>query len=648
MATALTPLIEEKLPEYPSTIAAPVRKYDSASTYKQPLNPDIVPDEFIQLEKRLTDSSIGQTSTLSHIAAWLAAAKGDFRGLQGIEEAKRQTAIGKKLAPEIRKINELTNKGEWEKAAQYIDTITNTVGPNAKELVPYLQQMAQNINNKQVGWNQLNSLYKIYNKTIPKGHPNRSVVEALGEAVKNRDLWSEGMLSSTMARYAPHTQQIGNRITTTQPMTGAIQSTNLPEMTEGKDTETYSGKTIAAKNGLTTQQLADLLSGTPVKTSRGILIPDSKEAMRIKDEYIAMLPVEARRELVKDIPIDPAIGLQAQEEVGPENTALRNFPPGAVPNILKRQADRITDQKIAETKGTLAADPYRSATAGFEVVGGDLNDASNYLVSQGPKTSNEVRASGGKFIEVNRDILNQQVRPAHATIQSLDSISEMLDGQTLKTRGDKLGTGIVQKLSRYIGYPITEAVEARQVAKTILNSAIEQAENIILNTPQASGRDRQEIAEYKAYASGDFRSERELLAVVDKIRTKLQRVIDRAVPKGESRPQTPAQAIEKVLPTSTEPTSQITKGKKVQQTGQVTRNPYTTDGLISVPAELDAETVERIAEAVKKRQKGGGIRVEVPGAKNPTAPVPTMNQPIPSAEDRVNSGFRKRAIGRMK
>lgn len=574
--TPFAPLVDQKLPEYPTTVSAPTRKYDNASSYQQPMNP-VIPDELAQLESRIKQGGAGETSTLSWTMAILGAAKGDFRGLAGIEDAKRQTKIGKALAPEIRKINELTNKGEWEKATAYIDTLTGGMGPNAKEFIPYLTQMAANIADKQKGWNQLKAQYEFYKDTVPKDSVNYPVVEALRKAVERRDLWSEGMLNSTMARFAPHTQQIDREVNITSPMTGQTQRNTLPQLYKDKDFDNYTGIKTAYEAGLTIQQIADVMNGVVVKTAGGRTIePNSQEAQLIKAKFIEAQPTMAREKILPNLPIEPALIAQQLTQNSPEDVAFRNTGKAGMESAISGQMGRLTEQKISEIKGTLEADPYRATTAGLTAIGIDPSDPSTYLIPQQPMAANEIRKSG-KFREVKDDVLYKQIQPAYATIQGLDLIPEMLEGKEIQTVGDRVASGVAQRASNYLGFALGDDVETKQTARTILNKAINQAENIVLSMGAISGNDSKEIADYKAYASGDFTSNKDLLKNVAKIRSRLEQVIQRATGI-DTKPKTAVDAVSAVVPTVADRNNNPLNIKRGEATEKYIKNGQATVG----------------------------------------------------------------------
>ena len=160
--TAFRPLIETDNPvQLPALYApldtpAPVVDTGNIRGSKQ-YNPITAPmADSIEADLKAEGSG---TSTLSMTLAILGAAKGDFRGLQAIEESKRRTALAKSIVPEMNKVNTMTNQGKWEEAGEYVNKLVGSYGARADYLVPYFTAMQADIRKKQEGWYNLKCLY---------------------------------------------------------------------------------------------------------------------------------------------------------------------------------------------------------------------------------------------------------------------------------------------------------------------------------------------------------------------------------------------------------------------------------------------------------------------------------------------------------
>lgn len=521
METAFAPLVDFK------------PKYDSSTTYTSPvpkrqelpissvIPKDLQPDS---VESRLKAEGSG-TSTLSTITAWLGAAKGDYRGLQAIEDSKRRTALAKSIVPEMTRVNKLVQSGKWEEASEYVNELAGSYGTRADYLVPYFQQMQADIKKKQEGWNNLRAIRNaLIEGGVTEDSPKGGILKALNAAVEKRDIWSETSLQAFIAGNSPHVQNIDGSIDITDLMTGKTKRDIKTQVYKAADLDTYTGVKAAAEAGITVKQLADSMNGLPIKTADGrTLEANSKEAQAVKARYIAMQPLEAREKLIKGLALEPALTAQLLTTHTPEEVYFRDFGKSGIEGALTGQAGRITTQKVAEQEGIMASDPAALQRMGRVAVDFDPSSP-NYLREMNePVTINSIKASGGKIGAPRLEVMDKEVKPALNGIESLKLIPQMLgEGNTPQTKGDRLEAGLNQVISSLIGYPVTGDVEIRQAAKAILNSAVESVENV-------SGHNRQDIKDLKQYLSGDFKTTNELITAVERVRNRLGQVIERAI-----------------------------------------------------------------------------------------------------------------------
>lgn len=602
METAFAPLLDPGKLDDPSFVNKPQDITTALSQgqqkQQQPINP-VIPNALNpqSMEEKLKAEGSG-TSTLSMILAIAGAAKGDFRGLQAIEESKRRTSLAKSMIPEITKANKMVNEGKWEEASSYVNDIASSYGMRADYLVPYFQQMQASIQKKQEGWNNLKFLAKSMEGRVPEGHPNYPVYQALKQAVIDRDQPSETILSNWMTRYAsPHTQITGNRMTQQSLLTGESQTQTIPEAYSAKDFDTFTGLKTAAVAGVTKEGLTDLFNGKTVKRQDGtVLEPDSREAALIKAHYINQQPTEARLKIMQNLKIEsPLLAQLVAQGVPTENIALGEFGKGGseMQNALTGQEERMYRQTVRTREGILEVEPVQGPVL-------DLDPQSPGYLSEitRPVTSREITQSGGKLGKPQPETVSM-IRKTQAAIQGLDTATELLNqGTTLQTRGDKIAQGLLQKFSNlpYIGYPVGEKTEARQLIKSVLNTAIEQIENTALAAPgQIRGGDRTDIAQLKAFASGDFKSEKEVLSAIERTRQRLSNMTNMLIsqPGATTKPKTPASVIAPLIP------------------------PKDSSTITIPPAMIEAEKIAR--EKQKESKSGGAITVTVPVDKGTPA-----------------------------
>jgi hypothetical protein len=660
METPFTPLLDPGKEVYdnpsfmnaPSDIAVSRGMMPQEKSKSNKYNPVVAPVA-TSIEADLKAEGSG-TSTLSTILAWVGAAKGDFRGLAQIEESKKRTALAKSIVPEMDRVNKLTNEGKWEEAAEYVNKLVGSYGSRADYLVPYFTAMQADIKRKHEGWSNLVGLHKMMGESgaSDPASPQHSAYKALTAAIKDKNFVSETNLQGFMTRAKPETQVIDRRKYTTDVLTGKTQTENFPTIFNGSDFDNFAGIAVAASNSLNTKQLADLHNGLSVKTDSGETIdPNSERAQKIKAQFNLAQPINAQLEMAKLVGLPPEASIQLLKDNGLLNVATRNLPAGAIEKGLTGVREQETAKKVAEIKGVEAEKtiPFGEAV----VLHGDESNPDTFLtVKTDATTENEVSASKGKLIKVSPSMA-PVLQQNQVAINSLDTTREMLNkGTKLQTTGEKWTAGALQKLSSYLGYPIGTNTEARQAIKAILNTAIEQMENTALVSPGIiRGGDRSDIADLKAYASGDFKSEKEVLAAVEKARGRLSNMtkmlIGKTPPVTQSqegkREKTPAEILAPAI-------EKGQKGKRPTQS-QITRDPYGPGG-IQIPADIE-EGIKRAVLATGKaaqesgKPNGGAVRVEVPTSGKGQPTLTESPQQGYSEEDEIAKSSAQKKLQRM-
>ena len=636
MAAPFAPLLDTDVPYQPqpqlyTPRSTPPPMIDTGGavapttlTPKKPMNP-VIPTELATMEDRLKATGSG-TSTLTTVAAWLGAAKGDFKGLAQIEEQKRRTALAKSMAPEVIKVNNMVNSGKWEEAQSYVNEMANSYGQRAPELIPYFDAMAARISKKQEGWENLKGIANFYKETVKEDNVNYPILKALEKAVERRDNLSETSLQGLLTRSAVHVQNLDNRLSITQPQTGETKIEMLPAVVKASDLDNFAGNTVASKHGLDLKQMADLRNGREVKADTGeIITPGSEKDKTIRTQFNALQPINAALEMSKLTSIPPEVTLQLLKDQGLLRVAIRDFGAGVVDKALAGAREQDTAKQVAIIKGTEA-----EKTIGPEqgtVVHLDETDPSTFLtIRTQPTTMNDVTASGGKLAIIDPTTIGM-VRKNQTAIEGLDTAAEALrKGLTLdQTRGDRLAAGAIQTLSGFIGYPITDQVQTRQLVKTILNTAIEQMENTALASPgQIRGGDREDIAKLKAFAAGNYISEADVMEAIASARERLTSLTKMAIgktPPTSTKKKTPVEVLAPAV-------DKVRKG--TPKGSQITQSGYDEQGKVVVPGELDPELQQKIqqskSEAIRRRVPvGGSQRVFVPNA--PTGTVVQPGQP---------------------
>jgi hypothetical protein len=476
------------------------------------------------LERRLLAQQGSETSGLGQFIAIVSALKGNFSGLLAIEDAKRRTALGKAMVPEIRKYHTLLKEGKLDEAGQFIDALSTSFGQRAPELVPYLTQMSNqlDVRSKDVQSNQI--LADEFLTLTPEGHPWRPVAEALKRMADSKKWINPENLRDRLKGAMPHVQILNNQVVTNIPITGETQTQALPQVVTASSQDDYVGNWVAARHGITTEDLAGVLNGISVTNKdKQAITPDSEAAQQIKRDYVAMLPIRARLKLAPTLPMDPTKTLQAIRSSGALNAAMRAFTPKEVEQIESGVMDWITKQKVAEVKGGLEVDPFRAKAVGLIPI--DLDpDSPTWLRRLSPQSYAAVAESKGKVGFIDENVYNKDVQQSVRAIEGLELIPIFFSvpEYTPTTRGNQIEKGLNDWISQYLGYPVTEDVELRQAARVILEKAINAAEDI-------PGHDSREIAALRQYLTGSFRTNADFIQAAEYIRMRLGQSITRAL-----------------------------------------------------------------------------------------------------------------------
>lgn len=598
----------------PPAIAQPTAPQRSvAATAEQPLNNPVIPQPLSNLAAQ--GSNI---STLGQILAWVAAAKGDFRGLQAIEENKRMTALGKSLHPQMLKINDLTSKGQWDEATKLADEITGQYGPAAKELIPYLTQMQSSIKKKQEGWQALNTLYTTMKDIVKPGTVQYPFIEALGKAVKDKNYMSESLLENMLTRNAPHIQILNNQAVAMQPYSQEVQAQAIPQVAQAGKFDDFISLRIAGKYNLAGPNvMANLMNDIPVKTTTGTTIqPGSPEAAGIKKEYSDLLPLQARIDAAKTLNVDPARMWQILKESGFMGALTRTVSPQEAMNIEREYFEFEKERERVRIEAGLEVDPTKADSMGRTNVDFDPQSPT-FFRELGPMTQDEVKKRGGLIGQPHKDIYEKDVKPNLASIEALNLIPTMLQGNTPATRSSQVSGAINDKISSYLRYPVTAQSEIRQNARAIFAEAINRAEGTI---------SREEVAKLREFASNPFTTNDQLIQMAKNFKERLGMAIRRSI-GGYMQPGAPT---EPVLP----PTVRGREPVQPQQRSRRTQQPTST-----IPPELDRQLTE--AEAAARRGEIAPNTTVIPPGGT-AQPAPSAQPTGKTAEERVKEAWQKR------
>ena len=627
MGTPFSPLLSEEDRPNPYLTTPPV-----AVPQKQPQQGTVTPatkftppttlPEISTFEDRLKTEGSG-TSALSMILAIVGAAKGDFRGLQAIEESKRRTALGKSIVPEMRKVDSLTNQGKYREAGDYLNQVVSAYGPRAEHLQPFFTQLAGRINDKEKRFENFTATVNHLDRVVPKDHVSRTVVDSLKEGLAKGEMPSEEGFNRQIALIAPHIQQLNQQITEASLITGKKNITYIPQVYSAKDFDDFAGFSVGGKHNITPAQLADIHNNVTIKLPDGKTIsPNSPEAQTIKQDIITLQPLSGvLKQISPLIPLDPSRTFQALKELGVLGTATRGYFGADFNKIEQNVADWITKQKTSEITAVTESDPRAISQAGQIPVVFDEKDPTFLTPITKPTTYADVKAANGKIGLTTPDILARQITPAKAAIDSLSLIPELLSNNTLETKGDVISGGLNQRLSAFLGYPLTDQVTVRQMAKTILARAADQVEIASRGDRPESSQDSRDMKSLREFITGDFTSTADMLRAVDYIRTRLGQIITRAT--GLQIPETVKDVTVSTPAASAAPAAKTTSPKKV--TGQTTIE----TGPIKLPPEME----RGIKEGIKQATPGGpAVTVPVQTTAPAGAPPPlTPSQKIKKA-----------------
>jgi len=449
--------------------------------------------------------------------ATMAALKGDFRPLMTLEEQKRKTAIGKAVFPIQMQVNELTNQGDWEGASNLAKAAYASAGARSPELVPFFQQMQKQISETQADINNMVGVHKMYDKIVPKDHPMRKFVDMLGDYTKHPTPMMQATFENILRANLPHTQFQDGQLLSASQTTGDMTTRPIPLRVQPSDTNNYSGLKLAASMGVNHIDLANFMSGRPMVTDTGeTIVPDSPKGMAVKKVYNQAQQIQAQLEISKLVGIDPTQTLMLLHAgATPEQIATKMIPQDVLKAGLGESYKRDLIKAIMPTWVNLHYDPASGQKAGLTYI--DMDPASPTFYQEVPyQTAAQVIASGGLMAPVRHGVIDKEVKPVTDAIKQFDYgvglINRLGDVNTPAEQLDQAGRDLI---SRWLGTTVDKATLQREVARTILNRAIEKVS-------ETGAIDAAEVGRLKSYIVGPLATTDDLRKVAIDLQGRLK------------------------------------------------------------------------------------------------------------------------------
>jgi len=472
-----------------------------------------------------------QSSFWPTTLAVLAALRGDFRPSIQLQEQKRQTQLAKTLFPVTAKATELINRGEWEQAGAVVNAAATSVGDRSPELMRYLTGMSDRIAKKQEQWAQFETYYEMKKDLIPKDHPNRKYLDALGKAVQRRTPFAEAMLNNLETGQRTHVQNVDGQQLEYFPATGESRQTALPRVVQPSAVDTVAGKQIVFDHGLqSTTDIANIMNRQPVVDKQGAIIPPGSErAQQIISDFSGEQRKEAEREMAKLIPVNDifaAAYLHPYAGGTQDELARRAF--SEHPDKVARAQDWLHQREIQKAEAPIMAAINKDRTK-WASVGGTFLDENGKEI--GPKTFAEYDAAGKKVIATRKDLVDTVVTPTLNTIQGLDYAVQMANelkklNVDLSTPGGRLSLGVKRLISGVFKISVDDAVPVAETLAAIVNKAIEETNSGL----KGMGRPSAEIGAMKVYTAGDFANPEEAVKALTILQGRLKQVLLNSVP----------------------------------------------------------------------------------------------------------------------
>lgn len=432
------------------------------------------------LNQQLLDMG-SNTSTLGQILAWVSAVKGDFKGLLAIEDSKRQTALGKAALPTIQKINDLANTGKWQEANALLAELTTAMGPRADKIIPYFQQMAQGLAEKQKAFEQVKSYRDVLDKSLPANAPERTIVESLNDIVNRKGQIDPTMLNNLATRLGAVRQVHEGQVVTMGPTLDKARQEPLTAVPSQDAANTFIGQQITSAHGLaTTQDVVNVLRGNAVKDVNGQTIePNSAKAQQIRRDFGTLQQIQAEIDLGTKLNIDPAVTFESLKEIGLVDTARRSFGKSG-DTIINNMLERKKQEAIATTLGPASVTPDIARQRGMQLIDSETLEPIHYA------TDAQLAAAKGRFRPIPIEINDKVVQPSRVAMANLDRVKDLyalVDNPN--TPLEQLGVGVVQTIRDYLGrwvpgFNVDSKQSMADVARAVVDHALDSVQDVTL------------------------------------------------------------------------------------------------------------------------------------------------------------------------
>jgi len=455
---------------------------------------------------------------------------GNFGPMIQLEEQKRKTAIGQLATPYMMEATNLAHQGKFEEAQNVVTTAIGKVGPRSPEVMQMFKPVMDKLSKDQTNWRDMQQVADFAKMTIPDdAHPDAvNFRDFAQKAVKNRTVVSSELLGTLFTKAIPHMQMINNQAIGQGGLSGRITSIPLPEVQNEKQLETPGGMRVAAHNNMTTGDLTNVLrlrepgQSVTLGDGRTVSFGDATYT-KARNEYTGYgMQFDAALEVGKQVPLEPILSTQALGRMPADAVATRQgfTQQGMVPALMGDHYTRLTDQQVAVIEGKLRKDPYLPLQSGYTTIDASP-DLSRFGTRVGPMTYEEMKASGGKYINVETKILNDRIEPAVKAIQGLGYMTQMLP---MLGAPDTPYTQVVKGINRFIsdkiGRDVAKGLSVEKAAELFVERSIEEVQN----TKQIDDR---VVRQLKERITGRFRTPQDAMETVAFVQQRLQEEVYR-------------------------------------------------------------------------------------------------------------------------
>lgn len=459
------------------------------------------------------------------VLAVLSALNGNFGPAIQLEEQKRKTELYKQMYPHLRTINSLAAKGEYEKAGDLADQLITRVGDRAPEMVKYMEGERGRIAQKHENYNAFKTATNFLDSTWKEDDIRRPIVDSMKKMLKTPSNVTEKVLGLMIGKANdPHIQWINGALRITDPTT--LNTSEAPGKQFFEPPKGVSASLIQQQTGLTPENLTNAMNGRTFELFGQQMQSTPEFRAHLSQQLSKLAGTQAQMDFAQLNTMDPTQAEQRRNlGLSNEQIALRQEPVGTSGRVLQGLQERAEQLATAPIKAGIELDPTKLGGIGLTHFD---TSPENFGQDTPALTVAEQRASGGRYVPIDKKIMYERVQPSIRALNDLkqsDRMFELLGLEDYASPLDRIQTGIRRKITQYTGLALKEGDTGATAIQALMNRAIEQlAESKAV--PESS------IGQLKKMATGIAgapETAREMLQVFqDKVQRDIAQYVDKS------------------------------------------------------------------------------------------------------------------------